>query len=138
MKSENNLKEKLILTGKIPFEEIPKHIAAADICLLPAYKNETMLNIVPIKIYEYMAMGKPVISTSLPGLKKEFGYDNGISYIENPNQVLEKSIFLCENNRIQLEGKKASLYLRGKDWNQITEEFENRLDNFPKKQLSVV
>ncbi len=71
MKSEKNLNGKLILTGKIPFEEIPKHIAAADICLLPAYKNEIMMNIVPIKIYEYMAMGKPVIATNLPGILKE-------------------------------------------------------------------
>lgn len=79
MKFEKDLDSRLILTGKIPFDEIPKHIAAADICLLPAYKNEIMMNIVPIKIYEYMAMGKPIIATNLPGLKKEFGLDNGIS-----------------------------------------------------------
>ncbi|TRZ89279.1 MAG: glycosyltransferase [Methanosarcinales archaeon] len=55
MKSEKNLDGRLILTGKVPFADIPKYLAAADICLLPAYKNEIMMNIVPIKIYEYMA-----------------------------------------------------------------------------------
>ncbi len=74
MKSEKNLDGRLILTGKVPFGDIPKYLAAADICLLPAYKNEIMMNIVPIKIYEYMAMGKPVIATALPGIQKEFGY----------------------------------------------------------------
>ena len=138
MKSENNLNEKLILTGKIPFEEVPKHIASADICLLPAYKNEIMMNIVPIKIYEYMAMGKPVIATNLPGLKKEFGNNNGIIYIENPEQTLEKAIYLYENYMIKSEGNKASLYSRDQDWNKITNEFESMLKNVPKKNVSVI
>ena len=138
MKSENNLNEKLILTGKIPFEEVPKHIASADICLLPAYKNEIMMNIVPIKIYEYMAMGKPVIATNLPGLKKEFGNNNGIIYIENPEQTLEKAIYLYENYMIQSEGIKASLYSRDQDWNKITNKFESILKNFPKKNVSTI
>ena len=43
-----------------------------------------------------MAMGKPVIATNLPGLKKEFGNNNGIIYIENPEQTLEKAIYLYE------------------------------------------
>lgn len=127
MKSENNLKEKLILTGKIPFEEIPKHIAAADICLLPAYKNETMMNIVPIKIYEYMAMGKPVIATNLPGIQKEFGLNNGINYIENSSDVLEKSIWLSETNGLEAEGEKACSYVHDLNWDSITSQFENLL-----------
>ena len=55
-----------------------RNILSRYICLLPAHKNEIMMNIVPIKIYEYMAMGKPVIATKLPGLVKEFGEDSGI------------------------------------------------------------
>jgi glycosyltransferase involved in cell wall biosynthesis len=98
MKSGNNLNEKLILTGKISFEEIPKHIASADICLLPAYKNEIMMNIVPIKIYEYMAMGKPVIATNLPGLKKKFGNNNGIIYISKILSRLWKKQFIFMKN----------------------------------------
>ena len=127
MKSENDFNEKLILTGKIPFEEVPKHVAAADICLLPAYKNETMMNIVPIKIYEYMAMGKPVIATNLPGIQKEFGLDNGISYIENSSDALEKSIWLSETNGLEDDGEKAFSYVRDLSWDKITGQFENLL-----------
>lgn len=130
MKSENNLNEKLILTGKIPFEEIPKHISAADICLLPAYKNETMMNIVPIKIYEYMAMGKPVIATNLPGIQKEFGLNNGINYIENSSGALEKSIWLSETNGLETEGEKAYSYVHDLSWDKITSQFENLLSKY--------
>ncbi|OEU42517.1 hypothetical protein BGV40_09135 [Methanosarcina sp. Ant1] len=127
MKSEDNLDGKLILTGKIPFEEIPEHIAAADICLLPAYKNEIMMNIVPIKIYEYMAMGKPVIATNLPGILKEFGLDSGINYIENSDDTLGKSRSLKDAKRIDAEGEKAYSYVQNLKWDNNTEEFENYL-----------
>lgn len=36
----------------------------------------------PIKMYEYMAAGKPVIAESLPGIMKEFGSDNGVIYVD--------------------------------------------------------
>jgi len=128
MKSERHLDGKLILTGKIPFNEVPEHIAAADICLLPAYKNEIMMNIVPIKIYEYMAMGKPVIATNLPGIQKEFGLDSGINYIENSNDALEKSICLNKTNKIKAEGVKAHSYVHDLSWDSITDQFEDLLN----------
>lgn len=128
MKSEKKLDGKLILTGKIPYEEIPDHIAAADICLLPAYKNEIMMNIVPIKVYEYMAMGKPIIATNLPGLQKEFGLDNGINYIEKSNDALEKSIWLNKTNRIKAEGEKACSFVQDLSWDSITDRFEKFLE----------
>ncbi len=127
MKSEKNLDGRLILTGKVPFEEISKYLAAADICLLPAYKNEIMMNIVPIKIYEYMAMGKPVIATRLPGIQKEFGLDGGINYIENSGDALEKSIWLKKANKIEDEGKKAYSCVKDLTWDSITNYFENIL-----------
>ena len=127
MRSEKNLDGKLILTGKVSFEEIPGHIAAADICLLPAYKNEIMMNIVPIKVYEYMGMGKPVIATNLPGIQKEFGRDNGINYIENSDDVLEKAMWLNQTNRIEAEGEKACSFVQDLSWDNITDQFERLL-----------
>jgi glycosyltransferase involved in cell wall biosynthesis len=127
MISEKNLGGRLILTGKVPFGDIPEYLAAADICLLPAYKNDIMMNIVPIKIYKYMAMGKPVIVTALPGIQKEFGFDSGINYIENPGDALEKSMWLRKNNKIENEGKKACFFVQDLTWDSITDDFENIL-----------
>lgn len=126
MRSEKNLDGKLILTGKIPFEDIPEHIAAADICLLPAYKNEIMMNIVPIKIYEYMAMGKPVIATDLPGIQKEFGKDNGIVYVDRSEDAFGKAIKLI-NGKLQESGSNAWAFVQNCGWNDIVDEFEDLL-----------
>ena len=55
------LEKKLITVDWIAYKDVPKYLSAADICILPAYNNDIMRNIVPIKMYEYMAAGKPVI-----------------------------------------------------------------------------
>lgn len=123
-----NLQDKLILTGKVDFEQIPQYISVADICLLPAYKNEIMENIVPIKMYEYLAMGKPVISTKLPGIIKEFGKNNGVVYIKKSEEVLQKYRELIENDDITDEQIKARKFVEKYDWNKITDDFEEVLE----------
>jgi glycosyltransferase involved in cell wall biosynthesis len=123
----------LILAGWQPYENIPEYIAASDICLLPAYNNEVMRNIVPIKMYEYMACGKPVISTMLPGIMKEFGHNNGVIYVEQPTEVLKKAIELCNDDGSIIEqGKKARNLVEKYSWDKITESFEDILNSLVK------
>ncbi|GAI11428.1 unnamed protein product, partial [marine sediment metagenome] len=97
LREKYDLHHRVILTGKKPYQEIPSFIAASDICLLPAYNNEVMRHIVPIKLYEYMAMGKPVISTKLPGVMKEFTHNNGVVYVNRPEEVVKKASELMAN-----------------------------------------
>jgi glycosyltransferase involved in cell wall biosynthesis len=120
--------DKMILTGRKSYSEIPSLIASADICLLPSYTNESIMHdIVPIKLYEYMAMGKPVISTKLPGIIKEFGKDNGIIYADRTEDVFDTAIKVINSESIFLAGIKARQFAEKRDWNRITEEFEKIL-----------
>ena len=93
----NNMENKIIMMGYMPYEDIPELIASADICLLPAYNNEVMRDIVPIKLYEYLAMHKPVIATKLPGVMKEFGNGSGVIYIDKPEDVIKTVLEVTEN-----------------------------------------
>lgn len=124
IREKYNMDQKLILTGKKPYNKIPEFIATADVCILPAYPDEVIMqDIVPIKIYEYMAMGKPVLTTSLPGIMAEFGEDSGIVYVDKPADVLSKSLDI----NIVSVGKKSRKFVEHNDWNKITDEFENVL-----------
>jgi len=126
---EYNLQDRVILTGKKPYSEIPAFIAASDICLLPAYPDEKIMqDIVPIKMYEYMAMKKPVISTKLPGVMKEFGEDNGVIYVDKPEDVVAKAIELVQNNSVEILGSKARSFVEKYSWDSITDEFEKILE----------
>jgi len=128
VKMKSQLKDKLILIDWQPFYKVPEYIAAADMCLLPAYNNEVMRCIVPIKMYEYMACGKPVIATKLPGIMREFGEGNGVIYVENPEDVLEKAIELAnKKEQIKELGMKAAKYVQRYNWDAITKRFEEFL-----------
>jgi glycosyltransferase involved in cell wall biosynthesis len=130
IREKHNLQDHLILAGRQPYEKIPEFTGAADICLLPAHHNKVMQDIVPIKMYEYMACGKPIISTKLPGVIKEFGYDNGVEYVDDPEEVIEKAIRLSENKKNLIEGgSRARKFVEKYSWDNITQEFETILKN---------
>jgi glycosyltransferase involved in cell wall biosynthesis len=129
IREEHNLPKVLILTGKQPYERIPEFIAACDICILPADPNEIIMqDIVPIKIYEYMAMGKPVICTKLPGIMKEFGENHGILYAESPKIVLDIAHELFINGSIKDFGYYSRIYVQDLDWDSITDTFEKTIE----------
>jgi glycosyltransferase involved in cell wall biosynthesis len=49
---------RLCFTGFVPAEEVPKYIACMDICVMP----DSNVHGSPMKIFEYLAMGKPVVA----------------------------------------------------------------------------
>jgi glycosyltransferase involved in cell wall biosynthesis len=131
----HNLQDRIILTGQKPYDEIPNFIAAADFCLLPAYPLEPIMqDIVPIKLYEYMAMGKPVISTRLPGVLREFGDDNGVFYIDKPEDAIDKAIMLSSNANLGEIGVNARKFAEKNSWEKISNEFENILKEVIKEK----
>jgi len=130
IKEEYDLGNQLILTGKQPYERIPEFLATADFCLLPAYiDEEIMQDIVPIKLYEYLAMEKVVIATELPGISREFGYGNGIEYVQKAEEVLECAQTILDNGNYDKISKAGREYVKSNDWEAITDKFENALEN---------
>jgi len=130
IRDENQLGDRLIITGKQPYEKIPEFIAASDICILPADpKEKIMQDIVPIKMYEYMAMGKPVISTKLPGIMREFGEGNGVLYTDSPEKVPETAYTIATNGSIKDHGNSARRYVQDLDWDTITDTFEHAINS---------
>ena len=49
-------------------EERMKYINSLDVCLIPYELNEFTKAISPIKFFEYLALGKPVVSSRLPDI----------------------------------------------------------------------
>ncbi|MBM4452954.1 MAG: glycosyltransferase family 4 protein [Chloroflexi bacterium] len=128
IQEKHNLQDRVILTGQKPYTEMPAFIEASDICLLPAYPQEkVMQDIVPIKLYEYLAMEKPVIATRLPGIMQEFGEDNGVVYINEPEDTIVKAKSLAESDKMGEFGIKARKFVEKYSWNKLTAEFEEIL-----------
>jgi glycosyltransferase involved in cell wall biosynthesis len=56
--------------GRKNVEDVPRYIAGCDVCLLPYRINEWTRNIDSLKLYEYLACGKPVVATDLPAARR--------------------------------------------------------------------
>jgi glycosyltransferase involved in cell wall biosynthesis len=56
------------LLGKRPYEQLPDVLRGADAGLIPYVSSELTDSIFPMKVYEYLAAGLPVVSTPLPAL----------------------------------------------------------------------
>lgn len=56
--------------GEIPYKDLPRYAHAFDVCLLPFKVIPLTLATNPVKVYEYLSMGKPVVSTSLPEVRE--------------------------------------------------------------------
>ena len=58
----NNVK----ILGPRPYASLPAYVHFFDVCLIPFKLNKLTESVNPIKMFEYLAAGKPVISTPLP------------------------------------------------------------------------
>lgn len=65
---QNKLKRysNIMMVGTKKYELLPQYLSFMDVCLIPFKINKLTLASNPIKLYEYLAAGKPVVSTALP------------------------------------------------------------------------
>lgn len=54
------------LAGSRPHQELVRHVRSFDVCIVPYLQSAYTETVVPVKINEYLAAGKPVVSTDLP------------------------------------------------------------------------
>lgn len=62
----------IVFTGEVPYHRLPYYLHAFDVCLLPFRVSPLTLATNPVKVYEYLAAGKPVVCTDLPEIA-QFG-----------------------------------------------------------------
>lgn len=89
---EKRLEQFVTLTGTIPHEESPRYLAACDILVSPHVPNAdgTRFFGSPTKLFEYMAMGKPIIASRLEQIGDIL--EHGISAVlAEPGDVSELS-----------------------------------------------
>ena len=118
--------------GRKDYNDLPKYGCNLDILMIPFIINDITLATSPVKIFEYMAMEKPIVTTDLPECRKYksvlISKDHDM-FLDN----IEKAIKLIGDKKyIKVEVKEA----KDNDWkekasnliNSISEE-KNRLVN---------
>jgi len=57
------------LAGLLPQREVPAWVAHADVCLVPFRVDRLVEAVSPLKVFEYLAMGRPVAASDMPELR---------------------------------------------------------------------
>lgn len=52
------------------YDDVPRYVAACDVCIIPFRINDLTAGVNPIKVLEYMALGKPVVASHMPELEQ--------------------------------------------------------------------
>jgi UDP-galactopyranose mutase len=76
------------LSGK-SYDELPHYLAGWDVALLPFARNESTRFISPTKTPEYLAAGKPVVSTSIRDVTRPYGEMNLVRIADAPREFIE-------------------------------------------------
>jgi len=63
--SRVGVQDLFLLTGRVPHEQVPRYVASMDVAVLPGTADYTS----PVKLFEYMALGKPVLAPSVQGIR---------------------------------------------------------------------
>jgi glycosyltransferase involved in cell wall biosynthesis len=70
----------------IQYSEVASMIFGFDVCMIPFKKDAVSNTIFPLKLFEYLGVGKPVICTDFNMDLSEFSGDEVVSYVKNAEE----------------------------------------------------
>lgn len=130
---EMGVRENVIFTGRVPPQDVPDYIAAADICVspIPPFKFYQVSS--PIKMIEYMAMGKPVVASEEVKEQREVIEENGGGILApfRAGSFAEAIIELIDNSdKMQDMGQKGAEWVaQNRTYEILAHKLESRLNH---------
>lgn len=112
----------LFLLGEKPYSKIKEYLDFFDVCTIPFKLNDLILATDPVKLYEYMATGKPIISSEIPEVLKV--KDVLIYNQSNMSKIIKTAI-----NQIHIINKKNIELSKEYDWSVKAQQFENIINH---------
>lgn len=84
----------VLVAGRKPYNEIPLWLKAADVLVLPNSGREKLsaLYTSPLKMFEYMAVGKPIVASALPSIQEILNEQNAVLVEPDNPQALTQGI----------------------------------------------
>ncbi len=113
--------------GERPYDELPSYLAGADVCWIPYRMTERVMGRDCVKLYEYLASGRPVVSVPLPRAV-ELGEHIRLSDGTAEGLVAACRAALADDNVAAREGRRAEA--RRHTWASRAAELEGLIEEF--------
>ena len=125
---KHGLMKNIIFTGTVPYTQVPKYISCMDVCVVPFKLDPVSQNSLPLKLFEYMACKKPVISTKVDGIMA--AVQDRVLYASNVKEYKDRIIELYENEglcrKLGYEGRE--IVEKDYEWSKITSRLEQVME----------
>jgi glycosyltransferase involved in cell wall biosynthesis len=95
--------KRIVLVEHQPHSEMAKWQSAADVLVLPNSADEKISKnyTSPLKLFEYMASGRPVVASDLPSVREILNEDNCVfAEPDNPKDLAQKINLLLSDNKL--------------------------------------
>ncbi|MBU0756008.1 MAG: glycosyltransferase [Planctomycetes bacterium] len=121
---------------EVPYADLPGYLYAFDVCMIPFLITELTLATNPVKIYEYLSAGKPVVATAMPELIRISDQmhvaDSHDTFLEALKSAME------EAGRSDL-AKKRSNWANQRNWTSRARDLHQKIQTlFPKVSIIVL
>lgn len=120
---------RVILIGQVSNNDIPKFLEISDVVVIPSIRYEGAEEASSIFLVEAMSMKKPVIASSIGGLKETISHGvNGLLIPDrDPTAIGEAVISIIDNKKYAIElGEKAREYvISHRTWNSVADRVAN-------------
>ena len=116
--------------GMKSYDELPHYLKAFDIAIMPFALNDATKYISPTKTLEYMAAGKPIISTKIVDVVRD--YSRCVSLIETADEFAEAITFLFDKtDRLSMELEYYKI-LKKTSWDATADKMKSIIKTFAK------
>ena len=100
---ELGIAERVTFHGRIPIEDVPAAVARADIGLAPTRHDKFTDMSLSTKVFEYAAMGKPVVASRLPMVEATFPPGTVAAYPPGDPAAMSKAILAFADDPVARE-----------------------------------
>jgi len=122
--------ENIHYLGMRSYSELPNYIKGFDIAMMPFAINDATKYISPTKTLEYMAAGKPIISTKITDVVRD--YSNCVSLIETADDFCDAITLLFDKRASALIPLKYAEILRNTSWDSTAARMQEIIKEFSK------
>ena len=123
----------VIFTDYVPYLEIPKYCSLANLCINPFEITDMTKKLSPVKIFDLLACGKPILATPLDGLLFDFPKESNILIYSELENFKEKIISLLNDENLNSFGINGRKFVEENyTWENVANRFLKEFDSFLK------
>jgi len=118
--AELGIAERVAFHGRVPIDDVPGRVAAADIGLAPTRHDPFTDMSLSTKVFEYAAMGKPVVASALPMVERTFPPGTVAAYLPGDAEAMTAAILGLVDDPVAREAAivRTMTVVRAKAWDQ--------------------